>query len=164
MVALPCQDNPSAWLGPTKGTSEFRNLTPAERAHAREVSLRSRLTCFTCPLRRQCLESELRWPVEDQHHIFGGYTGGERRGIKDGSKKLGAYGERRVKPKVGARMLRLFLTGVSIPEVAEATGYAARTVENALYETLAYLRFHQDSDILGISEGPPESSDSVHAA
>ncbi|MFD7653979.1 WhiB family transcriptional regulator [Actinosynnema sp. NPDC059797] len=64
------------WFGPSNDLPPHLR-EPRDQAAFREQTAKA--VCSGCPIRVECLESELARSIYDQHGVRGGMTAGERR-------------------------------------------------------------------------------------
>lgn len=148
-MALPCQIDPEQWLDPPEtGARRGRPAKDSEEEPRRARQLRAMLNCtFKCPIRQECLKSELRFPRDDQWHVYGGYLAGERDAIlrPERENPPGPCAKpRSSKPE----LLAQFMAGASIPDLMRRFGHTEQYVYDVLWYALRSRRAGEDAELL----------------
>lgn len=162
-MALPCKTDPEQWLDPDSDTPGRPHRDAGEPRKYRE--LRAALNCvYKCPVRQLCLTRELRWPVEHQWHVYGGYTAGERRTLL--RPEVPNPGPPKVTPHSGTWvMLKQFMAGATVEDLMGRFNLSEESVSKYLRYMLRSRRAVEDAELLSaLSSDVGETAQPVPAA
>ena len=176
-TATPCEDS-DAWF--VEGTPPVKGDARFDKAHRNwdnlEALLRARLTCLArCRVRQACMVQAMAYGEDNDHWVWGGYTGAERTMIRQ---KGYVKAPKQRQSKLDTGRLDEFLDyHLSFAECAERWGLKnVRSVYRTLTDHLWALRdgdewTRADGDILPepvslkeLCGTSPEPASSVTAA